>query len=194
MPIPVTRPEAAIDGRLTIEEVNDLDQATFVSRFGQIYEDSPWVAGATWAAWPFASRADLEAKLAAAVAAANTDRQLTLIRSHPDLVGRAALTGTVSRASTAEQADAGLDREALTAAEIASFAEMNGEYRRRFEMPFVICARDNRKEAILAGFRQRLRNDRDPEIATALGEIARIAHHRLSDLVRDEEPTDTAKP
>lgn len=191
--MPATRPEAAIDGWMTIAEVNDLDQDAFISRFGPIYEDSPWVAGAAWTARPFASRADLEAKLAAAVTEAGADRQLTLIRSHPDLVGRAALAGTLGRASAAEQAAAGLDREALTPAEIAIFFELNGEYWRRFKMPFVICARENRKEAILAGFRLRLTNDPDQELEIALGEIGRIAHYRLVDLVRDDELAD-AKP
>lgn len=187
--MPASSPERAIDGRMTIREVNALDRNEFVSRFGLIYEDSPWVAAAAWAARPFASRADLEAKFAKAVAAAGADRQLTLIRSHPDLVGRAALAGTLSSASTTEQAAAGLDREALTPAEIINFSELNGEYWQRFEMPFVICARENRKDAILAGFRQRLSHDQDREIAIAVGEIGRIAHHRLNDLVRDDGPS-----
>lgn len=188
MPIPADSSEAAIDGRMTITEVNDLDRDAFLSRFGQIYEESSWVAGAAWAMRPFASRADLEAKLAGAVAAAGSDRQLTLIRAHPDLVGRAALAGRLGTASTAEQAVAGLDREELSPAEIATFADLNGGYWRRFEMPFVICARENRKEAILDGFRQRMSNEPEQEVAIALGEIGRIAHHRLSDLVQDDAP------
>ena len=189
--VPPTSRESAVDGRMTIDEVNALARASFLRQFGQIYEDSPWVAEAAWAARPFASRAELEATLARAVAVAGVDRQLTLIRSHPDLVGRVALAGTLGRASTAEQAAAGLDREALTPAEIATFSELNSEYWRRFDMPFVICARENRKEAILTGFRQRLSHDRDVEIAIALGEIGRIAHHRLGDLVRDDPATIT---
>jgi OHCU decarboxylase len=174
---------------MTIEEVNALDRASFVGQFGQIYEESPWVADAAWLVRPFESRADLEAKLAFAVAEAGADRRLSLIRSHPDLVGRAALAGRLGQDSTAEQAAAGLDRDALSAAEIAAFSELNSEYWRRFDMPFVICARENRKEAILAGFHQRLGHDRVQEIGIALTEIGRIAHHRLGDLVRDDPAT-----
>lgn len=183
--------EAAVDGRMSIDEVNALDRGSFVRRFGQIYEESPWVADTVWSARPFNRWADLEAKLALAVAEAGVERQLSLIRSHPDLVGRAALTGTLGRASTAEQSAAGLDREALTPDEIAVFSELNREYWRRFDMPFVICARENRKEAILAAFRQRLCHDRAVEIDIALAEIGRIAHHRLGDLVRDDPATIT---
>lgn len=179
-------PAPAADGRLTIPDVNALSRREFVSRFGPVYEDSPWIAGAAWAARPFASRADLEAKLAAVVAAAGPDAQLLLIRSHPDLVGRAALAGTLGAASTAEQAAAGLDRNALSPGEVEQFARHNRAYWDRFEFPFVICARENKKDAILAGFHQRLTHGLDEEIATALREIDRIAHHRLADLVRDD--------
>ena len=94
----VPPPAPAADGRLTISDVNALSQREFVSRFGPIYEDSPWVAETAWAARPFASRADLATKLAAVAAAAGPDAQLLLIRSHPDLVGRAAMAGTLKRA------------------------------------------------------------------------------------------------
>ena len=41
----------------------------------------------------------------------------------------------------------------LTAQEIKLFKDHNRQYRRRFGFPFVICARLNKKKAILAGFR-----------------------------------------
>ena len=68
--------------------------------------------------------------------------------------------------------------------EIARFEELNAAYRDRFDFPFVICARENKKESILAGFDARLGNSRESEIATALGEIAKIARLRLLDIVR----------
>jgi 2-oxo-4-hydroxy-4-carboxy-5-ureidoimidazoline decarboxylase len=96
-------------------------------------------------------------------------------------VGRAALAGTLTPESNREQASAGLDR--LTPDEIATFARLNAAYRDRFGFPFVICARENKKESILAGFSARLGHAREREIATALDEIARIAHSRLLDFV-----------
>ncbi len=48
--------------------------------------------------------------------------------------------------------------------------------------PFVICARLNKKEAILRAFPERLRNDLEGEIKTALDEICQIAELRLLDL------------
>ena len=106
---------------------------------------------------------------------------MQLINAHPDLVGRAALQGTLTPESTGEQASAGLNR--LTAEETALFQTLNQSYRDKFGFPFVICARLNKKEAILVGFRTRLEHSRDTEIKTALEEIAKIARLRLEDLI-----------
>jgi len=82
--------------------------------------------------------------------------------------------------SNREQASAGLNQ--LSAGEIAAFQKNNQEYREKFGFPFVICARLNKKEAILKGFETRLENSRDQEIKTALEEIGKIARLRLEDL------------
>jgi OHCU decarboxylase len=92
----------------------------------------------------------------------------------------------LSRESTAEQRAAGLDPDALSGEEIARFQAANHAYRQKFGFPFVICARENRKETILSGLDSRLGNDRQTEMATALAEIGKIAWHRLRDLVQDD--------
>ena len=95
--------------------------------------------------------------------------------------GRVAREGRLTAASAAEQAGAGL--AALTPAEIARFDADNGAYRERFGFPFVICARENTKDSILAALAHRRNNERAAEIATALGEIAKIAKLRIEDAV-----------
>src|SRR5205823_1352455 len=128
---------------------------------------------------PFASLDHLHRSLCAVVERAPRARQLALIREHPDLVGRAALAGTLTPQSQGEQAAAGLDR--LSPEEVATFTRLNAEYWARFGFPFVICVRENKKEAILAGFAVRLQQSTEQEITTALGEIAKIARLRLLD-------------
>ena len=170
--------------RMAINQVNGLDRERFVARLGFLFEGSPWIAEQAWSARPFDSVTRLHHALCAVMYGAPVERQLALIRAHPDLVGRAALAGTLTPASTQEQASAGLDR--LTPEEIASFTELNRSYRERFGFPFVICARENKKGSILAGFEERLTHSRDQEIETALGEIAKIAWLRLRDVVADQ--------
>ena len=173
--------------RWSIVDISNLDRDAFVARLGFLFEGSPWIVAETWTSRPWRSVQDLHASLAASVAAAGSERQISLIRAHPDLVGRAALAGTLTRESTAEQRAAGLDPGALTPDEIAAFQELNAQYQERFGFPFVICARDHHKDGILAALRQRVQHERPAEIAAALREIERIAWWRLQDVVTDEE-------
>jgi len=166
---------------LSLAALNGLDRAGFVGAIGHVFEHSPHFAAAAWERRPFASREALHAVLCATVREAGPDAQLALIRAHPDLAGRLARAGQLGAESTGEQAAAGLD--ALSAEEAARFDGFNAAYRERFGFPFVICARENRKEAILAAFPARLAHTRDHEIATALAEIEQIAWLRLADAV-----------
>jgi OHCU decarboxylase len=168
-----------------IDEINQFSQDAFVARLGFLFEGSPWIAATVWEERPFASRDALERALARVVAQASRERQLGLIRAHPDLVGRAAMAGTLGRSSTSEQTAAGLDPNQLSADDMRAFTEYNAAYAERFGFPFVICARENKKASILAGFEHRLQNDRDTEIATALREIGKICHYRLLDVVAE---------
>jgi OHCU decarboxylase len=168
---------------ISLEALNRLSREEFAARLGHIFEHSPWVAEAAWAGRPFASVAALHRAMVEAMYAAGEERHVALIAAHPDLVGRAALAGTLTPDSTREQTAAGLG--ALSPDEVARFGELNGAYRTRFGFPFVICARENKKAAILAGFEVRLGNTREQEIATALGEIAKIAWYRLVEVAQD---------
>ncbi|MCP6756244.1 2-oxo-4-hydroxy-4-carboxy-5-ureidoimidazoline decarboxylase, partial [Klebsiella pneumoniae] len=89
---------------------------------------------------------------------------------------RLAREGQLTTESTREQSAAGL--AALLPEEIDLFERYNADYRSKFGFPFVICARENKKEAILAAFSVRLKNTREQEIDTALTEIAKIARLR----------------
>lgn len=173
--------------QLRLTEINALDQAAFVTAFGFLFEGSPWIAAQTWPARPFPSVAALHAALCDVMHRAPVARQLTLIRAHPDLVGRAALAGTLTPESTGEQAAADLDN--LAPDEVATFTRHNAAYHARFGFPFVICAREHKKDAILAGFGTRLQHSREQELETALGEIAKIAALRLRDVTLPDEWT-----
>ena len=171
--------KAEINSKL--ETLNSSDQAAFTSIVGPVFEHSPWIAEATWTRKPFQNLDGLHRALCDTVRASGEEKQLELIRAHPDLVGRAALAGTLTQSSMAEQSSAGLSK--LSPEEIATFQKYNRAYRDKFGFPFVICARLNKKEAILTAFPIRLENSREQEIKTALEEIYKIAYFRLQDIV-----------
>lgn len=154
-----------------------LDRDAFVARLGGIAEGSPWVAEAAWEMRPFADGAAVVAAFRRAIEQASTEDQIALVRAHPDLAGKAALAGELTPESRKEQSSAGLDR--LTVDELAFFTRHNDAYRQRFGFPFVICVAENTKQSILAAYVDRLANDADTELRTAVDEVAKICALRL---------------
>ena len=141
-----------------------------------LFEHSAWVEAR---ADERPSSGDRHADVMAVVRDAMPDEQLALIRAHPELAGKAAVDRTLTEASQAEQASAGLDR--LTPEEFARFHALNVAYRERFDFPFIICVRLTDKAGILAAMERRLDNDRATEIATAIEQIGEIVRLRLDD-------------
>ena len=139
-----------------------------------LFEHSPWVEARADAR---PSSGDRHADLMAVLHDATPEEQLALIRAHPELAGKAAVDGTLTEASAAEQASAGLNR--LTQREFDRFHALNAAYRERFGFPFIICVRLTNKTGILAAMERRLDNDRDAEMAEALRQIGEIVRLRL---------------
>ena len=167
--------------KITIQRANRLGREEFVGRFGPLYEHSPWVAEEAYLRRPFDGIDGLHDAMVTAVDAAPEARKMALIRAHPDLAGKAAVAGELTRESTREQSSAGLDR--LTPSEYEEFQRLNGAYRERFGFPLIFAVREHTKETILAGAEERLRHSRQREVETALAEISKIARLRLEDLV-----------
>lgn len=167
--------------KCTLAELNACSAADFVHRVGGIFEHSPWIAEAAAGKRPFASVDDLLAVMTEIVAFSDPEKKLALIQAHPDLAGRLAQQGQLTAESSREQEAAGLTR--ADAGTLERISKLNTAYRERFGFPFIICARLNGVEAIVAAMEARLPHEREVEITTALGEIARIARLRLSDLI-----------
>src|ERR1041384_7979692 len=92
----------------SLEKLNAADRDAFIASLGHLFEHSPWIAAETWPRRPFRDDVNLYSELCATMRAATRDRQLQLIRAHPDLAGRLALAGKLTTESTREQASAGL--------------------------------------------------------------------------------------
>ncbi len=168
-----------------------LSEQAFVDRFGGVYEHSPWVAQRTWQHGLDGSHSQvvvLGAAMADTLDKASKAEQLSLIRAHPDLAGKAALKGELTSDSTDEQASAGLDQ--CSREELARFEQLNSAYKARFDMPFIMAVRGSDRHQILAGFEERLKNEPVTEFKRALQEINRIALLRLETLAAAPYPRD----
>jgi OHCU decarboxylase len=162
-------------------------RAAFIQRYGGIYEHSPWVAEQAYEEAANITDPDRLAKIFAKyVDATDRETKLTLIRSHPDLAGKAAVgarpagdnpNDDLTEASRQEQQNAGIDQ--CSPEEYARFQDLNHHYKQKFNFPFIMAVRNSNRQEILKAFEERLGNDADTEFATAIQEIHKIAKLRL---------------
>jgi 2-oxo-4-hydroxy-4-carboxy-5-ureidoimidazoline decarboxylase len=148
----------------------------FLKRYGGVYEHSSWIAEAAFDAGRIAPIDTLHAAMKQAVIDGTREQKLALIRAHPDLAGRLALT----RDSESEQKGAGLDQ--CSPAEFEEFQRLNDAYKKKFGFPFIIAVKGHDRQSILENFRKRIDNDEAAEFETALEQIHRIARFRLEAL------------
>jgi len=161
----------------------ELSRDAFVALYGAVYEHSPWIAEALFDAGLTADHRTaegLQAAMAAVVEAASRDRQLALLRAHPDLAGRLAIRGELTPQSAGEQAGAGLGD--CSPAEFQRFTELNDAYKARFGFPFIMAVKGRSRGEILAAFEGRVGNAPSTEFRTALDEVHKIALLRLRGL------------
>lgn len=173
---------------MTIDEVNALDLGQFVDLLGGIYERSPWVAERVWQKRPFRSGKELRGLMRLEVDGAGRERQLRLLRAHPELGTR----GQIGEFSTKEQADAGLDQ--LTHDEYKAVLLLNQQYRDRFGFPFIQAVRGSDKHDILKALMVRIGYSPEREFARALREVHRIAAFRIQDLIQEGRVKHLSEP
>jgi OHCU decarboxylase len=150
-----------------------LKKDEFLKTYGGIYEHSPWIAEAGFAAGA-ETVDDIHAAMKAAVTNASREKKLALICAHPDL---ACAERNLTAESTSEQAGAGLKQ--CSPEEFAEFQKLNAAYKKKFGFPFIIAVKGLNRTDILHAFRSRIHNDAVAEFETALEQIHRIAKFRL---------------
>jgi N-carbamoyl-L-amino-acid hydrolase len=169
---------------LTLHEINTLPLAQAQAALDGVYEHSPWIVAEALAARPFATLAAFKRALADVVRAAGRERQIALVRAHPELAGRAMVARTMTAESTAEQGRAGL--AACTPEEFARLQALNAQYNARFGWPFILAVRGPRGTGltpaqVIETFERRLAAPADLELAECLRQIHRVAELRLND-------------
>ncbi len=79
-----------------LQTLNSCDIATFIDALRGIYEHSPWIPERAAGRRPFATVAALKLALQTVVDEAGEDAQLSLLRAHPELAGKAAIAGDLT--------------------------------------------------------------------------------------------------
>jgi N-carbamoyl-L-amino-acid hydrolase len=169
---------------LSIDHINAAPAAEAAALLGGLHEHSPWIAEAALAQRPFRSLAHLKHVMARIVHDAGREAQLTLIRAHPELAGKAMVSQSLTAESTNEQSKAGLTN--CSPEEFEKIQALNAAYNSKFGFPFILAVRGPRgtglsRQEIIATFERRLANHPDFELAESLRNIHRIVELRLND-------------
>jgi len=171
---------------ITLDFLNSSSAAVFTESLHGIYEHSPWIPQRAAELRPFINLTALKQALQATVRIASREEQLSLIRAHPELAGKAAIAGELTAESTGEQAKAGLNL--CSPEEFATLQKLNADYNAKFGFPFILAVKGPlgqglTRQQIIATFTRRLKNQIDDELAEDLRQIHRIAELRLNDLL-----------
>ncbi len=179
-------------GTVRLEQVNRMSREEFVATFGRIFQGPTDVVGRAYDRRPFADTANLRSAFQEALFSAPADEQRALMAAYPDLGADRVADGEEGEDSVRDQSAAGLTR--LADEDREEFAALAAAYREKFGVPLIICVRDAAsRDRILVEGRQRLENSPAQEHAAALIEIAKVANHRLADLVAGANPIATAR-
>ncbi|XP_075983776.1 2-oxo-4-hydroxy-4-carboxy-5-ureidoimidazoline decarboxylase-like [Anticarsia gemmatalis] len=167
--------------KLSITDVNKLSNEQFETIFGNVIELCPDGAVQVKNKRPFSNVSDLCDAFQTYLEEINVEDKLVVLKLHPDLAGKMAARGELTRESTAEQQAAGL--QDLTTQQKSIMDESNQRYKEKFGFPFIICAKENKVVSIINGLQQRYHNSYEQEVNTGINEVKKICRLRILDIV-----------
>ena len=162
-----------------INKINKLPKTEFIKVFGNIFENSEWIANELYNQKPFTDFTELSSNMIKIFENTTKKNQLKILNSHPDLANKTKI-GSLTTESKNEQNSAGLDK--CTSEEFDEFKNLNFEYKKKFSFPFILAVKDKSKLQILANFRKRISCDINIEFKEAKKQVKKIASLRLNEI------------
>ena len=169
---------------LSLDQLNTASPQEAMQLLDGLYEHSPWIAEGALKHRPFVSWAHLKHCMTQVLKEAGRDLQVSLVRAHPELAGKAMVSKELTAESNNEQRKAGLTE--CTPAEFEKIQSLNAAYNQKFGWPFILAVRGPRglglnKHQIIATFERRLNGHPEFELQECLRNIHRIVEIRLND-------------
>ena len=159
------------------KDLNSINENEFTSIFGSIFEKSEWIATETFKQKPFENSQDLINKMIKIYESCSTEQIIIILNLHPKLAIEKKLTSFSSK----EQSKAKLDR--CSKEELEEFNQLNFDYEKKFQFPFIIAVKGKNKNEILENFRSRINNDYEKEFQEAKRQVIKIALFRLNEIL-----------
>ena len=162
----------------------EMSKKEFIKIFGNVFEHSSWVAEKTYLRGvnPSMENADaLHRFMCLEFRLSSNSEKLKVLKSHPDLaLGIVKKFNKLTVSSKTEQKNAGLT--SLTEKEQIDFNQLNIDYQKKFNHPFIIAVKGKTRSQILRQFKTRLNNSRQEEFNTACNEVEKIAGFRIQEI------------
>ena len=159
------------------KDLNTINENQFTSLFGSVFEKSEWIAAETFKLKPFKNSQDLIDKMIKIYETCSIDKITKILNLHPKLAIEKKLTSFSSK----EQTGAKLDQ--CSKEELDEFNQLNFDYEKKFQFPFIIAVKGKNKNEILENFRSRINNDYLKEFQEAKKQVIKIALFRLNEIL-----------
>ena len=161
------------------KDLNTINENQFTSLFGSVFEKSEWIAAETFKQKPFENSQDLINKMIKIYESCSTEKIIIILNLHPKLAIEKKLTSFSSK----EQSGAKLD--SCSKEELEEFDQLNFDYEKKFQFPFIIAVKGKNKNEILENFRTRINNDYKKEFQEAKKQVVQIALFRLNEILSE---------
>ena len=159
------------------KDINKINENEFTAIFGSVFEKSEWIAAETFKLKPFKNSQDLIDKMIKIYETCSNDKITKILNLHPKLAIEKKLTSFSSK----EQTGAKLDQ--CSKEELDEFNQLNFDYEKKFQFPFIIAVKGKHKNEILENFRSRINNDYVKEFQEAKKQVIKIALFRLNEIL-----------
>ena len=166
-----------------INKINKLSQSEFTKVFANIFENAGWIAEDVYSKKPFEDFADLSQKMFNIFSNTTKEKQLKILRAHPDLANKTKI-GLLTPESKKEQSSAGLDQ--CSEKEFNEFKNLNDKYKKKFGFPFIYAVKGKSKIEILNNFKQRVSCDINVEFIEAKKQVKKIASLRIKEITEND--------
>ena len=164
----------------TINKINEFSQSEFTKVFANIFEGAAWIAEELYSQKPFLDFQDLSSKMLDIFENTTEEKQLKIIKAHPDLADKTKI-GSLTKESRTEQSQAGLDQ--CSEEEFNEFKTLNDKYKKKFGFPFIYAVKGKQKKEILSNFRKRTSCGIDVEFIEAKKQVKKIASLRINEII-----------
>jgi len=161
----------------SIEKINQLSENEFIGTFGNVFEKTNWIANRAFNSKPYRNFNEFISTIIKIYENSSKEDCIKIFNAHPELAVEKKLTED----SHKEQKGANLNR--CNNEEFNEFKNLNYEYKKKFNFPFIIAVKGKNKSEILINFRKRINNEIDLEFEEAKNQVKKIATFRLKEII-----------